>query len=51
MPSCAAITSTLTWWCWGFPSNYSDAELDEIEEEVTPFARALAEKMEEEITK
>jgi hypothetical protein len=34
--------------CQGFLADYTDAELDAIEEEVTPFARTLADKMREE---
>ena len=34
--------------CQGFLINYTDVELDEIEEEVTPFTRTLADKMQEE---
>ena len=32
----------------GYPADYTDAELDAIEEEVAPFARALTDKMQEE---
>lgn len=32
----------------GFPDTYSDAELNEIGEVVTPFTSALAEKIEDE---
>jgi len=35
----------------GFPVGYTDAELDEIEGEVMPFARTLAEKMQEDIAR
>ena len=34
--------------CQGFLINYTDVDLDEIEEEVTPFTRTLADKMQEE---
>jgi hypothetical protein len=32
----------------GFPADYTDTELDAIDEEVTPFAHTLADKMQEE---
>ena len=35
----------------GFPVGYTDAELDEIEGEVMPFARTLVEKMQEDIAR
>ena len=35
----------------GFPVGYTNAELDEIEGEVMPFARTLAEKMQEDIAR
>jgi len=31
----------------GYPSDYTDAELDDFEEEVAPYARILTDKMQE----